>query len=151
VVLPPSTRRWADDLRATAHAVRRALLAHPRTIPLLGTRPPTTEAAFDVFEAIAGILLGASFTAQQTADGVDCAARTVIGHTLTEAGRPPGGDVDGGEAEHEEAQQRLPPDRYPSLGVIAHARVRHDPDRLFELALDGLVLGLEHQRSAAAP
>jgi TetR/AcrR family transcriptional regulator, tetracycline repressor protein len=149
VVLPTPTGRWADDLRASAHAVRRTFLAHPQTIALLGTRPPTTEAAFDVFEAITGTLLVGGFTAQEAADGVDCAARLVIGHTLTEAGRPPGGDVDGGEAEHEEAQQQLPPDCYPGLGVVARAGVRHDPDRLFELALDGLVLGLEHQRSTA--
>jgi TetR/AcrR family tetracycline transcriptional repressor len=149
VVLPPPTGEWTDDLRATARAVRRTVLAHPHAIPLLGTRPPTTEAAFDVFEAVAGILLGAGFTAQQAADGVDCAARAIIGHTLTEAGRPPGGDVGGGEAEHDAAQQQLPPDRYPGLGVIASAGVRYDPDRLFELALDGLVLGLHHQRSTA--
>jgi hypothetical protein len=98
---------------------------------------------------VAGILLGAGFTAQQAADGVDCAARAVIGHTLTEAGRPPGGEVDGGEAEHDAAQQHLPPDRYPSLGVIARAGVRHDPDRLFELTLDGLVFGLQHQQATA--
>jgi TetR/AcrR family tetracycline transcriptional repressor len=149
VVLPPPTGQWADELRATARAVRRTLLAHPHAIPLLGTRPPTTEAAFDVFEAVTGILLAGGFTAQQAADGVDCAARMVIGHTLTEAGRPPGGDVGGGEAEHEEAQQQLPPDRFPGLGVIARAGVRHNPDRLFELALDGLVLVLEGQRSTA--
>jgi TetR/AcrR family tetracycline transcriptional repressor len=151
VVLPPPTGQWADDLRATARAVRRTFLAHPHAIPLLGTRPPTTEAAFDVFEAITSMLLAGGFTAQQAADGVDCAARAVIGHTLTEAGRPPGGDVDGGEAQHEEAQQQLPPDRYPGLGVIARAGVRHDPDRLFELALDGLVLALQHPRSSAGP
>jgi len=150
VELPLPTGEWADDLRATARAVRRTFLAHPAAIPLLGTRPPTTEAAFDVFEAVADILLRAGFTAHEAADGVDCAARTVIGHTLTEAGRPPGGDVDGGEAEHEEAQQHLSPDRYPALGVIARAGVRHDPDQLFELALDGLVLGLEDQRSTPA-
>jgi TetR/AcrR family transcriptional regulator, tetracycline repressor protein len=150
VVLPTPTGQWADDLRATARAVRRTLLAHPHAIPLLGTRPPTTEAAFDVFEAVTGMLLAGGLTAQQAADGVDCAARMVIGHTLTEAGRPPGGDVDGGEAKHEEAQQQLAPDRFPGLGVIARAGVRHDPDRLFELALEGLVLGLEHQRSTAA-
>jgi TetR/AcrR family transcriptional regulator, tetracycline repressor protein len=150
VVLPPSTGRWADDLRATARAARRTFLAHPQTIPLLGTRPPTTEAAFDVFEALAGILLGAGFTPQQAADGVDCAARTVIGHTLTEAGRPPGGDIDGGEAEHAAAQQSLPLDRYPGLGAMEQAGVRHDPDRLFELAVDGLVLALQNQRATAS-
>jgi TetR/AcrR family transcriptional regulator, tetracycline repressor protein len=149
VELPPPTGRWPDDLRATARAVRRTLLAHPQAIPLLGTRPPTTEAAFDVFEAVAGILLRAGFTAQQAADGVDCAARTVIGHTLAEGGRSPGVVIDGGEAEHEEAQQSLPPDRYPGLSAIGRAGIQHDPDRLFELALDGLELVLLRQLATA--
>lgn len=147
VRLPAPTGRWDDDLRAIAHAVRATFLAHPRAIGFLGTRPPATEAAFDVFEAVARTLLGAGFTAEQAADGVDCAARVIVGHTLTEAGRPPGGDLDGGEAAHEEAQQQLPPERFPALDAIARAGVRHSADRLFELALDGLVLALREQRA----
>jgi TetR/AcrR family transcriptional regulator, tetracycline repressor protein len=145
VELPVPTGRWENDLRAVARAVRATLVAHPHTIALLGTRPPTTEAAFDVFEAIVAVLLKAGFTPTQAADGVDCAARLVIGHTLAEAGRPPGGDVDGGEVEHAEAQRSLPAERYPGLDAIAHAAVEHSPDRLFELALDGLVLALQEQ------
>ena len=74
-------------------------------------------------------------------------ARVIVGHTLTEGGRPPGGDLDGGEAAHEEAQQQLPPERFPALDAIARAGVRHSADRLFELALDGLVLTLREQRA----
>jgi TetR/AcrR family transcriptional regulator, tetracycline repressor protein len=145
VAMPKPTGRWSDDVRATAQAVRRTFLAHPHAIPLLGTRPPVTESAFDVFEAVSGFLLDAGFTAQQAADGVDCAARVVIGHTLAEGGRPPGGEVNGGESEHLHAQQSLPGDRFPSLVAMEKADVRHDPERLFELALDGLVLVLERQ------
>jgi TetR/AcrR family tetracycline transcriptional repressor len=148
VDLPVPVGPWVNDLRATARAVRRTFLAHPHAIALLGTRPPTTLAAFDLFESVSSILLRAGFTAQQAADGVDCAARILIGHTLAEGGLPPGGDVDGGEVEHELAQRRLPIERYPGLGAIARAGVRHSPDRLFELALDGLVLVLENQRAA---
>jgi TetR/AcrR family transcriptional regulator, tetracycline repressor protein len=147
VELPEPTGRWDDDVRSAVRAVRATFLAHPYAIPLLGTRPPATEAAFDVIEAMADILLGAGFTPQQAADGVDCAARLLIGHTLAEAGQPPGGDVDGGETAHEQTQQSLPIDRYPSLGAIELAGVPHSPDRLFELALDGLLLVLAAQRA----
>ena len=145
VELPPLTGHWDHDLRAVARAVRGTFLAHGETVALLGTRPPITQPAFELVETITAILLDAGFTEQQAADGFDCLGRLVIGHTLTQAGPPPGGEVSGGEDDHARAQQMLPPDRYPSLAAVHQAGVHHDPERLFELALDGLVLGLQTQ------
>jgi AcrR family transcriptional regulator len=151
VRLPALTGHWVEDLRAVTRAARTALLAHPHVVPLLGTRPPITQPAFTLVEAITSILLEAGQSEEQAADGFDCVGRLVIGHVLAEAGRPPGGDVDGGEDQHRQAQETLPTDRYPALARVQRAGVRHDPDRLFELALDGLVLALEdrHARSPA--
>jgi TetR/AcrR family transcriptional regulator, tetracycline repressor protein len=143
--LPPRTGHWDHDLRAVARAARTTFLAHGEIIALLGTRPPISQAAFELVETIIAILLAAGFTEQQAADGFDCLGRLVIGHTLAEAGRPPGGEVSGGEDEHANAQQTLPADRYPSLAAVQRAGVRHDPEQLFELALDGIVLGLQTQ------
>jgi AcrR family transcriptional regulator len=148
VELPPRTGDWEADFRASAAAVRKAFLAHGNAIALLGTRPPITEDAFALVEGASAILLDAGFGEQDTADAVDCVGRLVIGHVLTEAGLPPGREVDGGEAEHVEAQSTLPPDRYPSLAAIGRAEIEHDPDRLFEFALDGLVLTLRERLSA---
>lgn len=52
----------------------------------------------------------------------------------------------GGEQEHREAQETLPTERYPALAHVQRAAVRHDPNRLFELALDGLLLALNARR-----
>lgn len=101
--------------------------------------------AFDLVEACTTILLRAGLNAQAAADAVDNAARLVIGHTLAEAARPPGGELGGGEDEHVQAEQQLPADRYPSLTAIHQAGVHHDPDRLFESALNGLIRNLEPQ------
>ena len=151
VRLPALAGRWAEDLREVARAARTAVLAHPHVVPLLGTRPPITQPAFALVEAITSILLEAGLSEEQAADGFDCVGRLVIGHALAEAGRPPGGgDVDGGEDAHRQAQETLPADRYPALARVQRAGVRHDPDRLFELALDGLVLALE-DRHARGP
>lgn len=147
-VEPPAlTRAWAADLRAVARAARTTVLAHPHVVPLLGTRPPITQPAFALVEAITSILLAAGLREEQAADGFDCVGRLVIGHALAEAGRPPGGDVGGGEEEHRQAQETLPAERYPALARVQRAGVRHDPDRLFELALDGLVLALSPRPS----
>jgi AcrR family transcriptional regulator len=145
VELPRSGGRWDESFRALAQAFRQTLLRHANAVLLVGTRPPISKAAFDLIEAATRPLLAAGFTAEQAADGVDCLGRLVIGHALTEAGRPPGGDVSGGEAEHVRAQQELAADRHPSLVSVERAAVVHDPNRLFELALRGLVLALELQ------
>lgn len=145
IELPPRTGRWDHDLRAVARSMRTTFLAHGEANALLGTRPAITQPAFALVEKIIAILLDAGFTEEQAADALDCTGRLVIGHTLTQAGRPPGGEVSGGEDEHVRAQQKLPPDLYPSLAAIQRARVRHDPERLFELALDGLILALANQ------
>ena len=44
---------------------------------------------------------------------------------------------------------RLPPERYPALARVRQAGVTHDPDRLFTLALDGLLLALQASRPAS--
>ena len=145
---PASTGDWVEDFRAVTRAARKTLLNHPHVVPLLGTRPPVTEPAFELLEAITSILLDAGFTEEQSADGFDCAGRLIVGHVLAEAGGPPGGDVDGGEEDHREAQQSLRAERFPALTRIQQAGVRHDPDRLFEMALSGLILTLEAQHPA---
>jgi len=146
IEMPPPTGAWAEDVRALARAARTTVLAHPHVAPLLGTRPPITQPAFALVEAITAILLDAGLTEEQAADGYDCLGRLIIGHALAEAGRPPGGEVGGGEQEHQQAQEILPPDRYPALARVQRAAVRHDPNRLFELALDGLLLALSARR-----
>lgn len=142
IVVPVATGDWMDDLRAVTRSARTTLLMHPAVVPLLGTRPPVTPEAFAVVEAITAILLAAGFTAEQAMDGFDCAGRLLVGHALAEAGRPPGGEVDGGEEEHRRTQATLPAAAFPALARIRRADVQHDPDRLFELALDGLVLSM---------
>jgi TetR/AcrR family tetracycline transcriptional repressor len=146
IELPARTGDWAQDFRATARAARATWLAHPHVIPLLGTRPPVTAPAFAPVERATAILLDAGLTEQQAADGFDGLARLLIGHALAEAGRPPGGDVGGGEEEHAQAQTALPADQYPALARLAQVGVTHNPDRLFEQALDGLILTLQASR-----
>ena len=142
VELPSRARPWPEDLQAVARAARTTVLAHPHVVPLLATRPPTTQPAFVLMEAVTSILLDAGLSEEQAADGFDCLGRLIVGHALAQAGQPPGGEVDGGEQEHHEAQDALPAERYPALARVRHAGVAHDPNRLFELALDGLLLAL---------
>ena len=42
-----------------------------------------------------------------------------------------------------QAQAALPATRYPALSRVQQANVAHDPGRIFDLALDGLILALQ--------
>jgi AcrR family transcriptional regulator len=143
VTLPGRTGHWGHDFRAAAHAARTTLLAHPHLIPLLGTRPPVTQPAFMLWESLTSILLDAGLSEERAADGTDCLGRLLIGHALAEAGQPPGGDVGSGEEEHRQAQAALAAAPYPALSRVQQANIVHDPRRIFELALDGLILALQ--------
>ena len=148
IELPVPTGEWVEDFRAVTRAARTTLLNHPHVVSLLGTRPPVTEPAFALLEAITSILLDAGFTEEQSADGFDCAGRLIVGHVLAEAGRPPGGDVDGGE-DRTPRGPAIPTGRtFPGLDPHSKAGVRHDPDRLFEMALNGLTLTLDAHHPA---
>jgi TetR/AcrR family transcriptional regulator, tetracycline repressor protein len=142
VAVPPRTGDWAEDFAALARALRATLLAHPAAVPLLGTRPPVSPGAFRVIEDGVSVLLDAGFGAQDAADGVDCAARLVIGHVLAQAGQPPVADIGGGDAQHRQAQRDLPSAEFPGLAAITRDDVTHSPDRLFDFALRGLLLAL---------
>lgn len=145
--LPPPVGDWMQDFRAFTRAARTTLLQHSQVVPLLGTRPPVTEPAFELVEVFTAILLEAGFSEEQSADGWDCAGRLIVGHVLAEAGKPPG-DVGGGEEQHRAAQRILSTTRFPALARVQRAGVQHDADRLFELALDGLIMVLDARRSA---
>ena len=118
------------------------VLAHPHVVAAARHATPDHRAGVHAGEATTSILLEAGLSEEQAADGFDCLGRLIVGHALAEAGRPPGGEVGGGEREHRQAQEDLPAERYPALARVRRAAVRHDPNRLFELALDGLVLAL---------
>ena len=49
----------------------------------------------------------------------------------------------GGEEEHRQAQAALATAPYPAFSRVQQANIVHDPGRIFELALDGLILALQ--------
>jgi AcrR family transcriptional regulator len=143
VEIPARGGDWEEDLREIATAARSAMLRHRGALVLLATRPPSTPEGFVLIDACARILLDAGLCGRDAADGVDCLGRLLIGHLVAEAGRTPGADQDDAvEERHADAQAALGAERFPALEAIGRASVDHDPRRLFEIALDGLVLAL---------
>ncbi len=147
--IDPPTGDWQADVRTLARAFRAALLAHPNAVALVATRPPVTEGAFALVEAAHEALAPARLSPQDAADAVDCVGRLVIGHAIAEAGVPPDADGDAREEEHDLAQAALLAERFPRLAAAERAGVAHDPERLFALALDGLLLALDVRAAGA--
>lgn len=143
VEIPTRDGDWEEQFRKIARAARASMLRHGGALVLLATRPPTTPEAFPLIDACASVLLDAGFSEQDAADGVDCLGRLLIGHLVAEAGVTPGADTDDDvDARHAEAQAALGPERFPGLAAIGGASVAHDPRRLFEIALEGLILAV---------
>jgi TetR/AcrR family transcriptional regulator, tetracycline repressor protein len=148
VEIPARRGDWEEDLREIASAARTSMLRHGGALVLLATRPPSTPEAFTLLDACASILLDAGLSAEAAADGVDLLGRLLIGHLVAEAGSTPGADPDDDvDDRHAEAQAALDPERFPALAAIGDAAVAHDPQRLFEVAVEGLILALRAQPS----
>jgi TetR/AcrR family tetracycline transcriptional repressor len=148
VGIPTPGGDWEEDVLAIARRTRASMLRHGGALVLLATRPPSTPEAFGLIDACASILLEAGLSERDAADGVDCLGRLLIGHLVAEAGVTPGADDDDDvEDRHAEAQAALGPERFPGLAAIGGASVVHDPERLFEMALAGLVLVLRSRLS----
>jgi AcrR family transcriptional regulator len=125
---PPQARHWQAFARHQAHALHRALLAHPHAIPLFATRPAATPAAIARLDRYLAVLLEAGFQPLDALSVVQLVAQLVVGHamwttsvelTLVDAAAPP----------HVQQVER----------VID----RWDPDRELELGIDALLHGFE--------
>jgi len=117
--LPPDVP-WRDGLRAMAVALRTALQAHPRAVPIVATRPLDPEAGRRVVVPVLGPLLAGGFAEATAFLAIQSVAVFVIGHALAEAG------ADEEEAEAPDAPQD-----------------RSYYDRWFDLGLDALIRGLD--------
>jgi TetR/AcrR family tetracycline transcriptional repressor len=143
VEVPRMSGDWEADLRKIATAARSSMLRHRGALVLLATRPPATPEAFTLLEACAAVLLDAGLSERNASDGIDCLGRLLIGHLVAEGGISPGSEADDAvEERHAEAQAALGPEPFPGLVAIGRASVEHDPQRLFTLGLEGLILAL---------
>src|SRR5262249_19646179 len=79
---PTHARTWQSYARHQAHALHRALLAHPHAIPLFATRPASTQAAIERLDRYLEVLLRAGFNAVQALSIVQLVAQLVVGHAM---------------------------------------------------------------------
>ncbi len=129
---PPSVRSWQAFVRHQAHALHRALLAHPHAIPLFATRPAATPAAISRLDRYLEVLLEAGFKPLEALSIVQLVAQLVVGHAMwtTSIAIAPS---------KPEAHAVAP----PSVLRVARVLDRWDPDRELALGVDALIHGFE--------
>lgn len=83
---PAHARSWQAFVRHQAHALHRALLAHPHAIPLFATRPAATPAAIERLGKYLQVLERAGFEPLDAISIVQLVAQLVVGHTMWTTG-----------------------------------------------------------------
>jgi TetR/AcrR family tetracycline transcriptional repressor len=126
-----------EQVKQAARAYRKALLAHPRAIPVLAMRSLRTAAALRPVEPLLGILYLAGLSPGEALAAVDCIAQYILGGTVGFYHRV----VDSETAEQREFEE-LDPAEFPNLSrMFAEGRYAGF-DEEFEFGLDAMVRGL---------
>lgn len=143
----PSGAPWQEQLAQIARAMRRTLVRHPNSLPVLATRPNLSASGFRLTDRALGVLLQAGLPPGEALEFVNAAAEFVLGHALTESA--PGLAEGGADADHIlAAVDRLQGgEDFPNLArVLQEADLSElTQERIFEAGLDVLRRGLERR------
>ncbi|YCK41935.1 TetR/AcrR family transcriptional regulator C-terminal domain-containing protein [Actinomadura sp. ATCC 39365] len=137
---------WQEGLREYAHALLRALLAHPNVLPLVVSRPAITPGNLRLMEEGLRVLRAAGLPPDRALDMLYAVTGFVVGHVAVLAA----GGAAGGAAERAAAgtaMRDIPePDllETPLLAEATRARraqVASGTDRRFVFALEAMLRG----------
>lgn len=126
---PAQARHWQAFARHQAHALHRALLAHPNAIPLFATRPAATPAAMARLDRYLAVLMEAGFQPLDALSVVQLVAQLVVGHAMW--------------ATSIEIMAATDAPAPPHVAQVERVLDRWDPDRELELGIDALLHGFE--------
>ncbi|MBF4994379.1 TetR/AcrR family transcriptional regulator C-terminal domain-containing protein [Arthrobacter gandavensis] len=147
LAIDPDAPDWQEQLRRTAHDVRRLALLHPHAVPLLVTRPLSTPLGMRPLgmlrplELIVALLVHAGFTPADALHAYRTYYGFLYGHILNELQET----VVNPEEEDpllRLALYRLPPRDFPRLRELAPVLAEYDGAAELDEALDILLSGL---------
>lgn len=124
---PPSVRSWQAFARHQAHALHRALLAHPNAVQLFATRPASTPAAMAQLGKYLDVLTRAGFKLVDAVSIVQLVSQLVVGHAMWTS-----------SVEMAVLDERPQPNK-----ELERVLDKWDPDRELELGIDALLHGFE--------
>jgi AcrR family transcriptional regulator len=146
----PTTDDWRADLRAVAHAVHRAFLAHPQVGQLVAARTAAREHEFATVEQIADCMLRAGLTGEEAARCYRVFADFVLSYSSMDAAlaalTPKARRTD--LASWDVEYRHLPEDRYPAAASLStHFPVLDDPGN-FALAVELMIEAIAARAAA---
>lgn len=134
---PPPGASWQAIVAEVIAAFRHQLLAHPRVIPILATRPVVTPRMVELVERALGWLADAGLPPASAMELLDCLVGYTIGKTQGELREPVGGtDVD-----PDAVYAALGPDAHPRLAAALADGYGWQPEEEFRRGLDALIRG----------
>lgn len=134
---PAADAPWQDIVTDVFHTLRRALLAHPRLVPVIATRPLATPAMIGLTDRVLGELAARGLAPAPAMRLLDCAQAFTIGKLLGEVRRPVGGE----SSPPEQTFAGLTPQTHPHLVAALMDGYAWQPDEEFEQGLTALVRG----------
>ena len=150
LVITPDGPDWEGQLRRTAHDFRSLVLAHPKVVPLLVTRPLSTPlglrplGTLRPLEMILALLVDAGFSPRDALHVYRAYFGFVYGHVLTELQ-----EVVTNPEESDDLLRlglhRLPPREFPHLRRLASELADYDGAAELDQGLDILLTGLRGQ------
>jgi AcrR family transcriptional regulator len=123
---PARARTWQAYARHQAHALHRALLAHPNAIPLFATRPASTPASIAQLDRWLDVLRRAGFTPLDALSVVQLLLQLVVGHAMWTTAPEVG-------ALYDEAP--------PRVKELADVLGEWDSDRELDMGIEALLVG----------
>jgi len=100
----------AERVVAAAAEFRRALMLHPRALPLVAARSMRTETQLAGIEVLLGIFYGAGFSPIEAMVAVDGLGQTIIGISSIHAAH-----LEAEQWAEEQPFAELPPERFPNV------------------------------------
>ena len=132
------SRSIEDRLVTAAWEFRRALLVHPRVLPLVGVRSMRTWTQLEGIEILLGILFEAGLNPVEARIGIDVIGQTIMGMTSVYAAHLTANEY------HDEAEPfaELPAGQFPNFSRILTEGAYLGFEAEFEAAMRALVGGL---------
>ncbi len=150
VLFPPLEQDWRISVRDGAVSVRRALLSHPRAVPIIVGRGSFGPNGLRMLEGSIAIFRNAGFSDDDAAYAYLTISNFVTGFCVFETASAEGSIAP--QSMGQLASQYislLPPERYPNLMAAAPRLFGGDRDTRFSFALDYLVAGFEAKLEAS--
>jgi AcrR family transcriptional regulator len=122
---------------------RRALLCHPRAVPLVAVRLLRTPVQLRVIENLSRIFFDAGFSPIETLLSIDTCGMTILGMTNMYAASLTQSEYQERETDPDDIDpERFPPEQYPNLTRMFSQGALLDPDLEFEQAMRAMAKGL---------